>query len=49
MKIYILHRIERHLYCSTVFGEHCDIQIAIDYEMIICLVLLKIILFLLFD
>ena len=33
-----VHRVELHLYtnvyyCRKTFGEHCDIQIAIDYEM----------------
>ena len=23
----------REIYCRKTFGEHCDIQIAVDYEM----------------
>ena len=30
-----MHSVELRLYvyCRKEFGEHCDIQIAIDYEM----------------
>ena len=41
--MYILHRFELFV-VEKRFGEHCDIQIAIDYEM-----KLKFILFLVLD